>query len=134
MNKVSIYKVQLIRESSVDFDNLVIKSPDDAADVARKFYEFSYGGTMPDREVSVGIWLTSKNVVCGIEVISIGSLNAAIVHPREVFVGAITHKAASIIFCHIGMKNQWRNYKLLYPRCYINFAVFLMAKASLKVG
>ncbi len=32
--------------------------------------------------------------------ISIGSLNASVVHPREVFAEAIKNKAASVIFCH----------------------------------
>ena len=32
--------------------------------------------------------------------ISIGSLNASIVHPREVFAEAIKNKAASVIFAH----------------------------------
>jgi DNA repair protein RadC len=32
--------------------------------------------------------------------VSIGSLNASIVHPREVFVEAIKNKAASVIFAH----------------------------------
>ena len=32
--------------------------------------------------------------------ISVGSLNASIVHPREVFAEAIKNKAASVIFAH----------------------------------
>ena len=34
------------------------------------------------------------------EVISIGSLSASIVHPREVFTVAVQHHAASIILAH----------------------------------
>ncbi|MCG2809667.1 MAG: hypothetical protein L6275_05030, partial [Candidatus Portnoybacteria bacterium] len=32
--------------------------------------------------------------------VSVGSLNASIVHPREVFAEAIKNKAASVIFVH----------------------------------
>lgn len=44
------------------------------------------------------IALNSRNY--SIAEVSIGSLNASIVHPREVFVEAIKHRAASIIFAH----------------------------------
>lgn len=44
--------------------------------------------------------LNTKNGVIGKEVISIGSLNASIVHQREVFRPAIKRSAASIICAH----------------------------------
>lgn len=44
------------------------------------------------------IALNSRNY--SIAEVSIGSLNSAIVHPREVFVEAIKSKAASVIFVH----------------------------------
>ncbi len=44
------------------------------------------------------IILNSRN--CSVAEISIGSLNASIVHPREVFAEAIKNKAASVIFVH----------------------------------
>jgi DNA repair protein RadC len=34
------------------------------------------------------------------ETVSIGSLNASIVHPREVFLPAILHSAASVVLVH----------------------------------
>ena len=34
------------------------------------------------------------------EIISIGSLNASIVHPREVFQPAVALSAASVLLCH----------------------------------
>lgn len=46
------------------------------------------------------IMLNTKNVVISIQDISIGSLNASIVHPREVFCEAIKKRSASIIVCH----------------------------------
>ena len=44
------------------------------------------------------IILNSRN--WSVAEISIGSLNASIVHPREVFAEAIKNKAASVIFVH----------------------------------
>src|SRR5262245_52768397 len=52
------------------------------------------------REHFVGFYLNSRNQVIRREIISIGSLNASIVHPREVFVPAIAVSAASLILAH----------------------------------
>jgi DNA repair protein RadC len=52
------------------------------------------------REFFVGLYLSSRNAVLRAEVISLGSLNASIVHPREVFVPAIRESAAAIILLH----------------------------------
>ncbi len=44
--------------------------------------------------------LDSKNRIVKDEVISIGTLNASIIHPREVFKSAIRENANSIILVH----------------------------------
>lgn len=44
--------------------------------------------------------LNTKNKVKSVDIISIGSLNANIVHPREVFYAAIANRAAAIIVAH----------------------------------
>lgn len=46
------------------------------------------------------ILLNTRNKIIGISTVSIGSLNASIVHPREVFKEAISHSAASVILAH----------------------------------
>jgi len=51
-------------------------------------------------EKFIVVFLTTKNEIIGWEVISQGSLNASIVHPREVFNKAIRKSAASIIAVH----------------------------------
>ncbi len=71
-----------------------IKSPEDIVDVC-----------MPQmrnlkREEFRVCFLNTKNEVTGQEVISIGSLNASIVHPREVFSQAVKRSAAAIILVH----------------------------------
>jgi DNA repair protein RadC len=53
-----------------------------------------------DREHFVILMLDRKNQVIGINTVSIGSLTASIVHPREVFKPAILGNAAAVILCH----------------------------------
>lgn len=52
------------------------------------------------KEKFIVLILNTKNEIIKEEVISIGSLNASIVHPREVFKPAIECSAASIILIH----------------------------------
>ncbi len=53
-----------------------------------------------DRERAMIIHMSTKNSIIGVENISTGSLNAAIVHPRECIKGAILNNSANIIFVH----------------------------------
>lgn len=52
------------------------------------------------RERFVVFWLSSANNVTGFEIISEGTLNTSLVHPREVFRGAIVASCANIIIAH----------------------------------
>lgn len=52
------------------------------------------------REHFLCLYLNARNQVVHKELISIGSLSASIVHPREVFQVAVTRAAASIILAH----------------------------------
>jgi len=51
-----------------------------------------------DREHFIALHLNGKNQVIAKETISVGSLNQAIVHPREVFKAAV-HNGTSAIIC-----------------------------------
>jgi DNA repair protein RadC len=53
-----------------------------------------------DREQFFAILVNTKNVVLSVELISMGSLNASIVHPREILKPAILQSAASVILVH----------------------------------
>jgi len=53
-----------------------------------------------NREHFVGFYLNSRNQVLRREIVSIGSLNASIVHPREVFLPAVAMSAASVVLAH----------------------------------
>jgi len=53
-----------------------------------------------DREKFIVLHLNTKNRLISYEVVSVGSLNTSIVHPREVFKAALLSNAASIILAH----------------------------------
>lgn len=53
-----------------------------------------------DREYFKILLLNSKNSVLSVETVSVGSLNASLVHPREVFKVAIKKSANAIILGH----------------------------------
>ncbi len=53
-----------------------------------------------NKEKFIAVFLNTKNMISSYETISVGSLSASIVHPREVFNRAIKKSAASIILIH----------------------------------
>jgi DNA repair protein RadC len=53
-----------------------------------------------NKEQLRGLYLNSRYQVIHDEVISVGSLTANIVHPREVFQPAVEHSAAAVIIAH----------------------------------
>ena len=55
---------------------------------------------LSDREIFICLHLTIKHTVISYEVVSTGSINAAVIHPREVFKGAILANAAAVILYH----------------------------------
>jgi DNA repair protein RadC len=62
----------------------------------------AYGSLFKDqvRERFLVLWLNSTNRVTGFEIISEGILNSSLVHPREIFRGAIVATAAAVIIAH----------------------------------
>ena len=91
---VAIYRVALVRESSVQLPSGRLR---DSRAVAALVRERLQGA---DREHFIVILLNRKNEVVGINTVSMGSLTASVVHPREVFKPAILGNAAAIICAH----------------------------------
>ncbi len=75
-------------------DRVVIRSPRDAAELLAEQLRYL------QKEHFVCLFLNTKNQVIAQETLSIGSLNASIVHPREVFRAAIKYGSASIVCAH----------------------------------
>lgn len=67
---------------------------------AKEAYEFLKDMHSLPKEHLRGLYLNSHNRVIHDEVISIGTINTNIVHPREVFRPAIEHSAAAVILAH----------------------------------
>lgn len=53
-----------------------------------------------DREAIYAIHLDARNKVLGIEMVSLGTLNSSLVHPRETFKSAILTGASGLILLH----------------------------------
>ncbi len=53
-----------------------------------------------DREHFIGISLNTRDKVTAIDTISIGSLNASLIHARELFHACIRRHAASVVIAH----------------------------------
>jgi DNA repair protein RadC len=53
-----------------------------------------------DREHFIVLLLDTKNHLLGSELVSVGSLDASIVHPREVFKAAVRRSASGVILAH----------------------------------
>ncbi|SEO93511.1 DNA repair protein RadC [Amphibacillus marinus] len=75
-------------------DRYVVRSPDDAAEFVMEEMR------LLKQEHFVTLFLNTKNQIVHRQTIFIGSLNASIVHPREVFREAVKRSAASIICIH----------------------------------
>lgn len=52
------------------------------------------------REHFYAVYLNTRNRVLGVELVSLGTLNASLVHPREVFSPALTLHAAALVVAH----------------------------------
>ena len=89
-----IYRVQLIRDTAIRTPRAQFRQSHDVADLLWQFL-----GEV-DREHFVVILVDRKNRLIGIHTVSVGSLTASVVHPREVFKVAILSNAAAILCGH----------------------------------
>ena len=96
MTKVQRYRVVLVREHGGESVKLTkpVRTSTDAAALLRPAFEGL------DREQFVVMMLDTKHRPIGLNVVALGSLNAAVVHPREVFKPAVVASAASLILGH----------------------------------
>lgn len=74
--------------------NYKVTCPSDLAELL--YNEIGYN----NQEVLRLIMLNTKNIIIGHKDVFKGSLNASIVHPREIFSEALKRNSASIIVCH----------------------------------
>ena len=86
--------VTVLQAESVAENVTALDGPQAAAEVARNMLGEK------DREHFMVIHLDTKCKMISAEMVSVGTLVASLVHPREVFKGAILANAAAIICAH----------------------------------
>lgn len=97
MVNISLYELKMVKEHSGRYDvNRIIKCPKDAVNIANTVLELNNKA----EEELILVTLNTKNNVTGLFVVSKGSLNSSIVHPREIFKRALINNAAFIILLH----------------------------------
>ena len=89
--KIQNFRIQLVAEGEIEAFRLC--GPEDVSRFAGEY-------AMSDREVFACFHLDSKNRVIAKEVVSVGTLNQTLAHPREIFKAAIMNNSAAIILCH----------------------------------
>lgn len=92
--RINIVSIKMVREASVLYGIRKIVSPKDSVELGKRFLDDV------DREQLIVCCLDTKNQPTAINVVSVGSLNTSVVHPREVFKPAILSNSASIILFH----------------------------------
>ena len=89
------YRLQLVCESGEgDEPEPVLRTSVDVARVLRPVFDGI------DREKFVVVLLDAKHRPIGVNTVSVGSLTASIVSPREVFKPAIVGSAAALLLAH----------------------------------
>jgi len=92
---IPVYRVELVRERTVTGERRrAIRNSDDVVAILKDELLKS------DREKLISVMLNAKNVVIGMEVVSVGSLTASVVTARELFKSAILASAAAVIISH----------------------------------
>ena len=97
MVNISFLNLRVIKENAGRYDvDKKIQCPNDIFNIAQNVIRAS---EYPEENLWL-LTLDTKNNITGIFTVSTGSLDASIVHPREIFKRAVLQNAASIIICH----------------------------------
>ena len=92
--RVDIISLRMVKESSVLYPPRRVITPRDAVSLLSGFLDGW------DREAFLVAYLNTKNEPTAIHTVSVGTLNSSLVHPREVYKGALLTNAASVILAH----------------------------------
>ncbi len=82
-----------LRQQSAELGRRV-RAPGDLAELLQQ----ELGGL--DREHFLGVYLDARHRVRAVRTVSVGTLNASLVHPREVFRPAVALQSAALIVAH----------------------------------
>lgn len=87
------YSKIVVREDAPEWVNRRFTSP-------KQIYEIFFDLALETKEHFIVLHLDGKNRIACIDRASVGSLNQAIVHPREIFKTALLSNAAAILLVH----------------------------------
>lgn len=92
-HRAAVVRVQAVRERTLTYE-ATISGPSAMATAVRALIGEH------DREAFVVVHLNAKHKIVSLEVVAVGTLSATLVHPREVFKGALLANAAAIGLAH----------------------------------
>lgn len=92
--RLQVVKIALVKERPLLYHGEKLTTPAQVPEAFRALV-----GDI-DREYFVAFLLDGKNRIVSCNIVSVGSLNQAIVHPRETFKAAVLANAAAIIVSH----------------------------------
>lgn len=92
--RVDFVSVKLVKEKSFLYKQRTVTDPKAAYELIKDMLESE------DREKLIACFLNTKNQPVAVNIVSIGSLNSSIIHPREIFKVAVLSNAATIILYH----------------------------------
>lgn len=87
-------RLEVFRDEAVVYRQVPLKSPSDV------WKHLQPDVALWDRERFLVLALDSRHKTLGIEEVSVGSLNASLVHPREVFKALLLANSAAFILVH----------------------------------
>ena len=90
-----MFEIRVVRERRQGYGPLrLVRDAKAVYDAFRAHFESM------DREVFLSVLLDGRNQLMGFNLVAVGTLTSALVHPREVFKPAILANAAAIILVH----------------------------------
>lgn len=93
MHELSLVSVRLVKEASL-YSGEYLNSPERAVEfIIRELAQY-------DREVLCILNLAENKQPINMNIVSVGTVNSALVSPREIFKGSILSNASSIIAVH----------------------------------
>jgi len=93
------FKVVALRDCPVPESMLICETPDQAADYWR-LHISTHQYFNPECECFVVLLLNTRRRVRGHQLVTIGTLDTILVHPREVFRVAVISSASAVILMH----------------------------------
>ena len=94
IEKIDIVKIQMVKDGNLEYRTKQIKNPQDLAELGLKFLKKA------DREMFVLVCLNSRNCINCIQLVSMGTVNATIISPKDVIKAVLLSNAVEMAFIH----------------------------------